>query len=64
MILLERVAEAARKRAEAEERFRKTLADAKRRHSWAEIAGAAGLSRHGVRYLVNDENSKRRERAV
>jgi hypothetical protein len=33
---------------------------AKAVHSWAEIAGAAGLSKHGVRYLVNDENETRK----
>lgn len=63
MILLERVAKARKARHEAEQTFRETLRAARARHSWAEIASVAGLSKHGVRYLVTGENEKRRERA-
>ena len=60
MILLERVAKARRARAAAHEKFLTALREAKNVHSWAEIAEAAGLSKHGVRYLVNDENKLRK----
>lgn len=61
MILLERIARARRARAKAHEKFVAAMREAKNVHSWAEIAEAAGLSKHGVRYLVNDENAARKE---
>lgn len=65
MILLERIAKAREERDAAESRFRATLKAARKRHSWAEIAAVSGLSKHGVRYLVNDENHHRKkERAI
>lgn len=63
MILLERVAKARKARQGAELAFRQTLIAAREVHSWAEIASVAGLSKHGVRYLVNEENEKRRDAA-
>lgn len=64
MILLERVRKARIRRQEAEEGFRVAMQAARARHSWAEIARVAGLSKHGVRYHVEQENTKRRERTT
>ena len=49
-------------RDKAEAAFVETLKAAKPVHTFGEIADAAGLTRQGVRYFVNDENAKRRER--
>jgi predicted transcriptional regulator len=62
MILLERIRKARRARDKAETAFIETLKAAKPVHTFGEIADAAGLTRQGVRYFVNDENEKRRER--
>lgn len=61
MILLERVRKAKRARDKAEAVFVEALKAAKPVHSWAELADAAEMSRHGVRYIVNGEGKEGRE---
>ncbi len=53
MILLERVARARKAKEKADAAFVAALTEAKAVHSWAELGAVAGLSRAGVRYLVN-----------
>lgn len=62
--ILETVARARDNRRHAETRFRETLAEAHRYHSWREIAEVAGLSPAAVRYLVGrlPENTRSEER--
>ena len=52
--LLERVAKATKRRADAEHEFRTALAAARPFHSWNELAGVTGLSKNGVKYLVQE----------
>ena len=61
MILLQRIRKARRARDKAQDAFVSALREGKNVHSWAELADAAGLSRHGVRYVVNDERELRKE---
>jgi hypothetical protein len=56
--LLEIVHEARELRDEAERAFRLALVRAKARHSLREIAGAAGLSFAGVRWLIQRERGE------
>jgi hypothetical protein len=58
MILLERIRKARRAKDKADETFVSTLRAAKPVHSWTELAEAAGMSKHGVRYIVNDEGKE------
>lgn len=61
--VLERVALAARKRRAADEHFRETLRGARESgHTWQQISEAAGLTLGGVRWIVEDLSTKRRER--
>lgn len=50
--LLERVAKAVKRRADAELELRAALVAAKPTHSWRELAKVTGLTRSGVVYLV------------
>lgn len=50
--LLETVARKARDRGKADEEFRAAVVAAKARHSWAEIAKAAGMTRSGCQHVV------------
>jgi hypothetical protein len=50
--LLDAVAEAADRRADAEAEFRETLRAARSEHSLSEIGRAAQLTPQGVRYLL------------
>lgn len=45
----------------AEAAFLKTLVQARRSHSWREIADVAGLARNTVRYHVEHLNERRRK---
>jgi len=53
--LLENVARARIRRAEAEQAFRDALRRARPRHTLAELAGAAGMSRNGVYWHLTRE---------
>lgn len=57
--LLDIVRERAQMRADVEYDFRRALVQAKREHSWTEVARAAGMSVAGVRYLVEREENGR-----
>lgn len=50
--LLEQVARKARDRSKADDEFRVAVVAAKARHSWAEIAKAAGMTRSGCQHIV------------
>lgn len=52
MILLERVSKARKAKEKADAAFVAAVCEAKSVHSWAELSGATGLSKAGVRYLV------------
>lgn len=60
--ITEKIALTREERDKAEGEFRKALRTA-RAHgmSWSQLATAAGMSIHGVRYLANDENKLRRK---
>lgn len=57
--LLAHVQETAERRAVADSDFRAALREARRAHSWQEIADAAGMSRGGVRWLALDMRHER-----
>ena len=61
MILLQRIRKARHARDKAQDVFVSALREGKNVHSWAELAEASGLSKHGVRYLVNDERETRKQ---
>lgn len=60
--LEEKIALAREERDAADLRFRETLREARANGegmSWSQLAKAAGLSMHGVRYLVLELNNER-----
>lgn len=56
--LLERVAKASKQRALAELEFRAALVAARPTYSWAQLASATGLTKNGVKYLVEQHRTK------
>ena len=50
--LLETVARTTKARRESEAAFRQALANARPAHTWAELATITGLTKNGVKYLV------------
>jgi hypothetical protein len=56
--LLERVAKATKRRADAELEFRAALVAARPTHSWSELAGVTGLTKNGVKYLVERQKGE------
>lgn len=59
--LLHAVHERAQERDHAENAFRQALREARREHSWQELADAAGMSRAGVRWLTQNTPRERNE---
>ena len=55
-VLLETVSRTRAEKDEADAAFLAALRKARKSHSWAELSGAAGLTKSGVRYLI-DPNS-------
>jgi thiamine pyrophosphokinase len=56
--LLEHVAETRKARDDAELAFREALARARRHYSLMRVADAAGLTKNGVKYLVEGRGEK------
>lgn len=52
-VLLEQVSRTRAERDAATAAFVAALRKARKAHSWAELAGASGLTRSGVRYLID-----------
>lgn len=57
--LLEAVARARDAKHHADQAFRAALRQARRSHSWAEIAAVARMSRGGIQWLVNHDRKEK-----